>query len=406
MVYQTQSNGYVALKAQAGLGSQASGSGARILRTAGGAQGKMSKTAIESNEVRRDGMRARGRHGSQQASGAYDTELSLGSLDDIIAAVMRGSWGSADLAITQVAMTSVTTTTSTIVAAGGSWITQGLRVGDIIRATGLPDAANNSKNLRITGLTASTITVAEALVANAGADTSFSITRPGRTIINPATLSKSYFTIEEHELDIDGSEIFTDCVWGSIKFSMQPNGLVMASPNWVGTGQFETKTGVSAPHFTSPTETTADPMSALDATLRFGTGDVVDLQAFDLTIDIGPTAPAVAASRYSPEVFTGQMAVSLNLTLLRQDLLRVGDYLAETQCSLHLMAPENESAPQDFFSIFVPNFTLGTVDKSALGKDGGGRTQSITVPPALVGKDNRGGAYDATMIKFQVSNAS
>lgn len=405
MVFQTQSNAYVAYKAQSGLGVQASGSGAKILRTAGGAQGKMSKTPIGSNEVRRDGMRSRGRHGSQASTGAYDAEVSLQSLDDIIAAVMRGSWGSADLAISQVAMTSATTTTSTIVAAGGSWITQGLRVGDIIRATGLPDAANNGKNLRITGLTASTITVAETLVANASADTSFSITRPGRTIINPASLAKTYFTVEEHELDIDGSELFTDCVWTSMKFGMQPNGLVTASPSWVGTGQFETKTGASAPFFTTPTETTADPLAALDATLRFGS-DVVDLQAFDLTIDIGGSAGAVAAAKYSPEVFTGLMSVSLNLTLLRQDLLRVADYVNETQCSLHLMAPESEAAPQDFFSIFVPNFTLGNVDKSALSKEAGGRTQAISVPADLVGKDNRGGAFDPTMIKFQVSNAS
>lgn len=406
MVYQTQSNAYVAYKVQSALGSQSSGGSAKVFRTAGGQAGRLTKAAIESKEVRGDGMRSRGRHGTQKTAGAYEAELSLGAMDDILEAVMRGSWGSADLAITQATMTSVTTTTSTIVAAAGSWLTQGLRVGDVIRATGLPDAGNNGKNLRITGLTASTITVAETLVANAGADTTFTITRPGRVLINPATLTKRYFTVEEHELDIDGSELFTDCVWGQLKFSMAPNGLVMASASWVGSGQFETKTGASAPHFTSPTTPTGDPLAAIDATLRLGSSDFVDLTSFDLTIDITPNAPDVAASRYAPDVFTGQMAVSLNISALRADLLRVADFTSETPLSLSFLSSENETAPADFVSMFVPNLTLGSVDKSALSKEGGGRTQSMSIPAALVGKDNRGGAYDATMIKFQVSNAS
>ena len=54
--------------------------------------------------------------------------------------------------------------------------------------------------------------------------------------------------------------------------------------------------------------------------------------------------------------------------------------------------------------IFVPNFTLGGVDKSALSKEAGPRTQSIKVPADLIGKDETGGAFDATMVKLQVSN--
>ena len=56
-------------------------------------------------------------------------------------------------------------------------------------------------------------------------------------------------------------------------------------------------------------------------------------------------------------------------------------------------------------SLFVPNFTLGGVDKSPLSKEAGPRTQSISVPVGLIGKDTAGGAYDATMVKLQVSNS-
>jgi len=407
VAYQEQSNGYTAFKVQSGQGVQASGSGGKILRQTGGAGGKLTKAATESAEVRSDMMSSRGRHGVQKTAGAYSSELTLGTFDDIFEAVMRGTWGSANLELDESDFTSITTGANTIVLASGSPIALGLRVGDVIRITNqATSTANNGKNLRITGLDATTITVAETLIVNAVADTACEITRPGRVLIAPAAPVKRYFTVEEYEADIDSSEVFTDCVWGSIKFTMAPNGLVTIDTTWVGTGQFETLTDSGSPLLTSPTVTTSQTMSALEATVRLGSSDLIDLTAFDLTIDITPSAPDVIASRYSPAVFTGSMAVSLNLTSLRSDLLDVADFLDETQLSLHILCVEPETEPKDFVSLFVPNFTLGSVDKSALAKAGGGRTQSLTVPAALVGKDERGGAFDASMIKIQTSNAS
>ena len=407
MSYQTQWNAYIARKAQSALGTQADGSDAIILRSTGGNGGRLAKASIESMEVSHDGMSTRGRHGTQKTTGTYGAEMSIGLLDDILEAVMRGTYEAA-LVIDESDITSITTTTSTIVAASGSWITLGLRVGDVIRLTNHATAANNSRNLRITALSATTITVAETLTADAVADTAVTITRTGQKLINPAAgaLVKRYFTVEEHEIDIDGSEIMTDCMWGSLRFQMQPNGLLTVEPTWVGTGQFETKSAGDAPHFTSPTEPTGIPLAVLDASLRLGSADMVDLTSFDLTIDLQLTAPDVAASAYAPDVFDGQMLVSMNLTALRQDLLKVADFVDETVLSLHLLAVENESEPKDFFSLFVPNFTLGSVDKSALSKQGGPRTQTIAVPSALIGRDDSGGAFDSCMVKMQVSNAA
>jgi hypothetical protein len=410
MAYQSQSLGYVARKVQSALGSQASGSGATVLTTSGGQQGRLAKAMTASNLVRRDAMRTRGRHGTQKTSGSYSSEWSLGLADDILEAVMRGTWEAA-LDLDESDFTSITTGANSIVLASGSPITLGLRVGDVIRLSNHASSGNNGRNLRVTALDATTITVAETLTVNASPDTECGISRVGRKLINPAAgaLVKRYFTVEEHELDIDGSEIFDDAVWGSVRFGMTPNGIITVDPTWVGTGKFETKTDSSAPHFSSPTEPTGQPMAVVDATLRLGSEDFVDLTAFDLTIDITPTAPDVFGSgaiKYAPDVFTGQMGVSLSFTSLRKDLARVADLLAETQLSFHCLAVDNESEPKDFLSLYVPNFTLGNVDKSALSKEGGPRTQTFAVPVDLCGIDTRGGAYDSTMVKIQVSNAS
>lgn len=408
MVWQTQSNADVRYKVQSALGTPATGAGASLLRVAGGDGGRLTKTAVETNEVRSDGMMPRGRHGSQRTAGSYDSELSLDLMDDVIEAVMRGTWATA-LTITEATagLTSITTTTSTIVASAGSWITAGLRVGDVIRLTNHSTSANNGINLRIKALTASTITlVGTPLVLNATPDTAFTITRPGQKLINPASgsLVKRYFTIEEYESDIDASEVFSDCVWGSLRFGMAPNGLLTVTPSWTGTGQINRLTGSSAPGFTSPTIPTGVPLAVVDAAVAFNGTDFVDLTAFDLTMDITPASPDVAASKYAPDVFTGQMQISMTITALRSDLQRLADFTDETVCSLHLFSVENEAEPKDFFSLYVPNFTLGSVDKSALSKAGGPRTQTMAVPAALVGKDDTGGAFDPTMITIQVSN--
>lgn len=409
MAYQEQWNGYAARKVQSALGSQASGSGAAVIRQTGGQGGRMTKASIGSQEVRRDGMSTRGRHGLQKTTGAYTSELSVGSFDDIFEAVSRGTWGSANLQVTQSDFTSITTGANTIVFTSGSPISLGFFVGDVIRLTNHSSSGNNNINLRITGLSSTTITVAETLTINAVADTSCEITRTGRVLVNPGagSLVKRYFTIEEYEYDTDQSEIFTDCVWGSYKITMAPNGLLTLDTTWVGTGQFDVLATGSSPMFSSPTTTTSVPLAVVEAKLRLGSTDLADLTSFDIMVDCQPNAPdVISASPYAPAVFTGSELVTMNLTLLRKDLVDVTNFIDEQPLTLHVLAEENENAPKDFFSLFVGNFTLGSVDKSALAKAGGPRTQTVAVPADLVGVDNTGAGYNATQVKLQVSNAS
>jgi hypothetical protein len=418
VAYQSQTNALMAYKVQSGQGVPASGGGATQLRLADGSAGlKMTKAVTESAEVRPDGMRSRGRHGSQKTTGAWNHQAAVGSCEPIIEAIMRDTWSAAGLAVTQAstlggsaAATSVTTGANTIVAAAGSWILQGLRVNDVIVAGGLPDAANNAKNLRIVGLTALTITTAETLTVNATPATTFTVTRKGKKLIqySGGVLVPRWYTAEDYEGDIDGSEVASDFVWTNAKVSMGPNGILMLDPGGLGTGQFQTLTGASAPLFTSPTLNTATPLSVVDATLRLGTTDLVELTAFDVTMDIGGNAPDTFGSggqKYSPTVFTGQMGVNISLTALRKDLAYVANYIAEDVLTLHCLAVENTAEPKNFLAFSLTNFTFGSVDKSALNRAAGPRTQTIQIPVGLVGKDETGGAYDGTMIKWQGTGA-
>lgn len=404
MTYQSNFYGYTAFLVQSGFGSAASGAGGKILRLTGGTPGKLTKQPIASKEIRQDAQPVKGRHGMQATTGGpYPVELSLQTVDDIMQAVMRGTWDS-EITLTSSDFTSLTYGAHTIIFASGNPITKGIRVNDIIELTVAEDVANKLTNLRVTGLSSTTITVAETLTIDAVADTTAVLKRRGRKVINPpaGSLVNRYFSIEEWESDIAGGRFFQDCFWKSMKFSMQPNGLIMFEPNWVGSGAMTV--GSVTPTLTTPTLSANVPMAALDCTLRLGGVDVADIVSFDLTVDNGAVAPQVVGSKISPTVMPGLNQVTMNLTVLQKDMSYISGHLNETGYSLSLKAVPNMAEPKDFININIPNFTLGGADISPPSTAGGARTVAISVPSGLIGHDSTGTGYDDTTVSIQISN--
>ena len=133
MVYQTGRQVTVAYKAQSAIGTPESGTGAAVFRANSGGM-SLSKAAIQSAACINSGMMTRGRHGQRSVTGSYPCDITLGTFDELMQAALRGTWES-ELVLDESDFTSITTTTSTIVAATGSWITLGLRGGDVIRLT-------------------------------------------------------------------------------------------------------------------------------------------------------------------------------------------------------------------------------------------------------------------------------
>ena len=397
MAYQSGRNILVAYKPEVTFGALPGATTAKVFRPNSGGL-NLTKEPIRSNENRRDGQITRGRHGSRSVSGSFAGDLSLGSYDDFIEAVFRGTFEAA-LTISEVTagLTSITTTANTIVAAGGSWITAGLRVGNVIRLTNHASVANNGRNLRIIGLTADTITVAEALTVNAVADAGFTITRPKKLVMGTTPRS---FTIEEREIDIDGSEVFKGCRIGQMQLQLQPNGQVVITFTIVGR-DMEVMDGAASPYFTDPVATVSLGMTAVEAMIRLGSEDVLDITALDLTINLNASGVPVVGSVLTPEVFTNQATVEGSITALKQDVSRMQSFLDEDELSLHLLFTENEAEPRDFCSFFIGNMTLASAGKSELGSDNG-RTQQLAL---LIGKDERGGAYEDSTVVYQTSAA-
>ena len=157
MAYGHASDVIVAIKPEATYNTApGTGSGERLrIRPSPGMS--LVKNMSPNDEVSLDLQDRLARHGTQSVPGSYNLVWAVDAQDTALEALMRSTWVAA-VAITQATMTSITTTTSTIVAAAGSWLTQGVRRGDVVRLTGHATAANNSINLLVASVSASTIT--------------------------------------------------------------------------------------------------------------------------------------------------------------------------------------------------------------------------------------------------------
>jgi hypothetical protein len=224
----------------------------------------------------------------------------------------------------------------------------------------------------------------------------------GSILTNPAAglLQRDYYTFEEFEADLTQSEVYQDSIFTMFELTMRPNGMVEFNTDWVGTGSVAGLTAATgSPQLPGPTFPLngAVPMAALDATVNLSSiGVLLDLTAFTLKVDLRATAPPVAGSRFSPDVFDGVMEISGSMTIMRRDLIPFQDAINETSLSLvvNTTTPLGTLGPQYTFT--VPYFTIQSAEKSEFRRDGGPLNVVIPFPAALVGID------PVTLTMFQI----
>jgi hypothetical protein len=401
MPFQTQSNVQVSYKTEgSSFGILPGPTGAKVFRPTGGAL-LPSKRNFASAEVRRDAQRTRPRHSIFGASGGYPAELSIGTFDDLIAGLFRATW-SAPLVVNETTHTSIAFNAAAKTATFGAstWQAANFRIGDTFRPSNLTNAANH-RNFMIVGQSAGVANIHPA-PADMAADASFTLTRPKR-LLNPAigALVRQSFTWEEREDDIDGSEIYVGGRVSRAVFRMAPGGAVTVEFGIVPK-KWQVMTAGNSPYFTDPVSTISLPLSSADAKLTFGTQEILDLTALEITVDLAAGGVDTIASDSTPDVFEGPFTVTASATSLRQDMTRLLDFQNETQFSLSLLCEEVETQPVDFMSFFIGNVTFGGATKSAIAQAGGPRTQTL---PMLIGKDEGRTGYDDTTMKLVTSAA-
>jgi len=394
MTYQNARNIKVAFMAEPGaIGTPpAAGAGASGFRASPSSGLKLGKADIQPTEFRSDGLTTQSRDGTSKVEGQYDADLSMQTFNALFEAAWRNTFANT-IAITQTDVTSITTTTNTIVGASGSFLTLGVRRGDIIRLTGHSTVANNNKNLRVVGVSASTITLpAGSLTADAVADTSFTITVQKR-LVNGVALSRS-FAFEEYNQDIDDSELFVGVRVTSVTLKFVPDATVMVTFKCIGLNETLPGSGASSPYFTPVTYTTTTPLVTTDGKLYFNGADAVDFTSFEVTVDLNGSIQPTLGSNQSPDVFVNPAKVTAKLSALRKDLTKVGLFVNETHFEVGILCEQPGVAPKEAMHFWLGNCKIA----QGIDKNFGGDGALIENAPINVGADEAGGDRALTMV--------
>lgn len=366
----------VRYKVEGAFGGGGSGGGAEEFRIHAGAGLAQSRGLIEDPEIRDDGQRSMARLGGRSVSGMYPGTLSVGTFNTLLAALFRNTWAADVVALTCTgagAFVSLATTggnTLTLVGSG-SFLTQGVKIGQVIRASAM-GAGVDDVNAVVATVSANVITVLGTPWTNIGADTNAVLTIK-KNLKNGATLIRSSYAFEEYFTDLDESELFVGCRVTSLRLTFQPNAVVRVEIGVVGQTSSIIPAGASAPNFTSPTEYVSIGLVSADALIFIAGAAIATVTGGELLFDLGAEGEEVVGSTFTPDVYEGQMKVTGQITAIRTALTgsHLARFLAETdnvEFSLMFVEP-GAVAPIPFVHFFISRVKY-TGDTKNLGGTG------------------------------------
>lgn len=342
-------------------GTPVVGAGGEMFRIQPGQGLSMQRALIEDPEVRTDGQRSMARLGMRSVAGTYPGTLSVGTFDTFIAALFRNAWTADAIALTCTgagAFVSLATTTfNTLTLIGsGSFLTQNVKVGQVIRLS-IMGAGVDNVNAVVATVSANVITVLGTPWTNITAQTVGVLTIKKNVKNGGFPFTRSAFTCEEYFEDLDESEQYTLVRVSSLKLSFQPGGVVNVEFGMVGQNSAILGTA-SAPGLTSPTQYTSIGLVAVDAVISIAGVPIATITGGDLTFDIAAQGTAVVGSSLTPDVWENPMKVTGNLTAIRTALTasHLARFLAETDnVELSLLFVEPGSVvPINFVHFFIP----------------------------------------------------
>jgi len=392
---------YVALKAQSGLGSEATGTGASGIEVAA-SQGIAAQVAtIESAMIQRSRMRKRPRHGTKSITAGYETELQVGNLDTVLEGGLGGTWVAAQaFDETDWGALTITGTGVTLTFAGGTIVTDGIRAGMMGRLTNMSEAGNNSKWFPILVAAEGVLTIPSGILEDNAEDAAWDI-EIAKSIYTATPYTDRYFTVEEYlGTAVDRSKVATDMRINSLNFSSQPG-----SPIGLGFGMggraLELKATGSSPHFTDPAFVDAASLVLVDGEV-YVNGASVGGKVTGLTWGLAaPLTNLESIGSLTPvDVILGQFAFTGQATVWLEDGTYFDDFDAETRISLMLHCAEQGGVTEDFVSFYLGNLSYGGWSTPVGGE--GGALQTI---PLYGGEDERGTGYAPSTVVVSTTAA-
>lgn len=358
----------------------------------------LTKETYQSEEIRTDYQLVDFRHGVRAVEGSLSGELSAGTYADFLASALARNWTAA----TPSALGSTTIAsvggTYTITRTTGSWLTDAVRVGSVIRLTGFA-TANNDANLLVIALTATVATVVALnsvaltpeTVASGGA-----FTATGKTTYAPTTgHTDDSYTFEEWYADIGQSEVTVGNKVNTVGIALPATGLTTIDLAFMGQ---DLKQRGTSQFFTSPTtQNTNGIFAAVNGALIVNGAPVALVTGANFNINRNMTSEAVVGSNIRPEIYEGRIIVDGDFTTLFQDGTFADYFDNETEISLVVALTANSLPNSEFMSFTIPRLKLSTDTKD----DGEKGIVSSNSFQALKGTGANG--FEATTLMIQDS---
>lgn len=364
----------------------------------------LSKDVYQSNEIRPDFQIADYRHGVRRIKGTVSGELSPKTYSDFLSAACKRDFTAGAATTTMTVTVGGSAGAWTLTRAAGSYLTDGIKIGDVVRLTGATNAGNNAKNIMITALTA---LVATGIVLNASvltAETSgalaVTMTVVGKVTWIPATgHTDPSYSLEHWFSDIAQSEVFSGCKIDKCALNLPPTGMATAAFDVVG----QNITTAAAEYFTSPTAITGTGIvAAVNGVLLVG--GVAQVVITGLSINIDPTFsgdPVVGANTV-PNQFAGPVMVTGQFTGYFTDATLRDLFVNETESSIIVALTTDNTATADVLVFAMPRIKVGGQAKN----DGtGGVIQTFPFQALYNTNGGAGTSTEQTTIRIQDSQA-
>lgn len=360
----------------------------------------LKKSTFSSNEKLSHRQVSGVRHGTRSVTGSLAGELSPKTYADFMAAVLRRAF-TAGASATGLTLTAAAAG-KTFTRAAGSWLTDGFKVGDVVRFAGFTAGAagNNSTNYRIGALTATVLTVASGTVADATSAASTSCSVTGKKTWAPASgHTNDSFSIEKYFSDLGKSETYTGVKVSDMQVSIPTEGMAKVKFSLMG----KDVEPADALYFTSPTaETTTDGLSSGVGFIRFNSGDQAIVTSMDFTVSGNMSNTLAALTSSIADITQGKISVTGTMSLYFESTTVRDAFWNETAAALYVSLMSGTAAAADFINFVMPEVTLESSDK---GDDDTGIIQNVKFSATYNAAGGSGTSSEATAISIQDSAA-
>jgi hypothetical protein len=399
-------NKITVIKAQSGLGVPATGSGGQVLRRVTSVA-KEARATYENNEIVQHQQSTGVNLGTAATDWQFDGLLSPGTYSTVLAALIRKVF-TATAAIASASFTIAGTAPNfTITRAAGSFLTDGIKIGDVSRITAgtYANPVNRDNNLLVTGVSAlvlnvitvnGTVLIAEGPIATSG------FTVIGKKAIVPLTgHTDTLFTLEEWYTDLSKSESFPDIRIGKCDIGLPASG--NATIKLASQGLGVRTLGVAQVLTTPAAATTAPVLTSVRGALTVDGTKILTITGLSFSVDSALSVQGpIVGSNFSPDMSRGRITVSGQFTGLFDGTTLSALYKAETLTSIVAIMAANTSNNSDFVA-----FSMSAIKLTGDVPDDGEKAIIRTYP--FTAQINAAGgaalASDQTIISVQDSLA-